>query len=117
MASGGHSIMGIFARKGNGRDKRGPGANGEIQLTSEVEGAIRDLVARDVVEQRRHREDTGEEVAHNLSELLQCVSMNSVQEIDLLINELKALRARLLHDGDRMAREVIDYASLGNAAM
>jgi hypothetical protein len=102
--------MGIFGRKMNGLDRIG----------AEVEGGIRDLVSRDVAEPRRQIANHGndsESVINNLGLLLQRVSVNSVNEIDELIAELKMLREQLQHDGERMAREIVGYASLSQAAM
>ena len=102
--------MGIFGRKMNGLDRIG----------AEVEGGIRELVSRDVAEPRRqianHSNDS-ETVINNLGLLLQRVSLNSVNEIDELISELKILRDQLQNDGERMAREIVGYASLSQAAM
>lgn len=109
----GRPDMGIFGRKVNGLDRIG----------AEVEGGIRELVSRDVAEPRRqianhsnHGNDS-EAVINNLGLLLQRVSVNSVNEIDELIAELKMLREQLQHDGERMAREIVGYASLSQAAM
>ena len=104
--------MGIFGRKMNGLDRIG----------AEVEGGIRELVSRDVAEPRRQIANHGngndsESVINNLGLLLQRVSVNSVNEIDELIAELKMLREQLQHDGERMAREIVGYASLSQAAM
>jgi hypothetical protein len=102
--------MGIFGRKMNGLDRIG----------AEVEGGIRELVSRDVAEPRRQiadRSNDSETVINNLGLLLQRVSLNSVNEIDELISELKMLREQLQHDGERMAREIVGYASLSQAAM
>jgi hypothetical protein len=100
--------MGIFGRKPSGLERIG----------EEVEGGIRDLVSRDVAEPRRQIANTdSESVIHNLGMLLQRVSLNSVNEIDDLISELKMLREQLQHDGERMAREIVGYASLSQAAM
>lgn len=100
--------MGIFGRKANGLEK----------ISAEVEGDIRELISRDVVEARRRLPyDDSESVVNNLGLLLQRVSLNSVQEIDELINELKMLREQLQHDGERMAREIVGYASLSQTAM
>ena len=102
--------MGIFGRKMNGLDRIG----------AEVEGGICELVSCDVAEPRRqianHSNDS-ESVINNLGLLLQRVSINSVNEIDELISELKILREQLQHDGERMAREIVGYASLSQAAM
>lgn len=102
--------MGIFGRKMNGLDRIG----------AEVEGGIRELVSRDVAEPRRQIANHGndsESVINNLGLLLQRVSLSSVNEIDELISELKMLREQLQHDGERMAREIVGYASLSQAAM
>ena len=106
----GRPDMGIFGRKMNGLDRIG----------AEVEGGIRELVSRDVAEPRRQIANHGndsESVINNLGLLLQRVSLNSVNEIDELIAELKMLREQLQHDGERMAREIVGYASLSQAAM
>ena len=102
--------MGIFGRKMNGLDRIG----------AEVEGGIRELVTRDVAEPRRqiaNYSNDSETVINNLGLLLQRVSLNSVNEIDELISELKILREQLQNDGERMAREIVGYASLSQAAM
>jgi len=100
--------MGIFGRKTTGIDKIG----------AEVEGDIRELITRDVVEPRRQLPAyDSETVVNNLGLLLQRVSLTSVQEIDDLINELKMLREQLQQDGERMAREIVGYASLSQTAM
>jgi hypothetical protein len=94
--------------------------NGLDRMGAEVEGGIRELVSRDVAEPRRQIANHGndsESVINNLGLLLQRVSLNSVNEIDELISELKMLREQLQHDGDRMAREIVGYASLSQAAM
>jgi len=100
--------MGIFGQKANGLEKIGAG----------VERDIRKLISRDVVEARRHlpNNDSGT-VVNNLGMLLQRVSLNSVYEIDDLIGKLKMLRQQLQDDGDRMAREIVGYASLSQTAM
>lgn len=99
--------MGIFARKAGGSEK--PAA--------EVEGEIRELVTRDVVEPRRQHPKGGDAVAENLGHLLHSVSAHSVHQIDALIKDLKILREHLLLDSEHMAREIAGYATLGHAAM
>jgi hypothetical protein len=85
-------------------------------LAAEVEGEICELTSREVLESRRQRANDDKMVA-DVSLLLRRVSANSVQQIDGLISELQTLRDRLHHDGERMAREIVDYASLSQAAM
>ena len=63
------------------------------------------------------RANDSEVVGNNLSSLLQRVSVNSVLEIDRLIEELRVLSERLQQDSERIQREVVEYASLSTAAM
>jgi hypothetical protein len=103
----GDSNMSIFNRETTGRE----------QMEAEVEGEIREFVRRDVAGVRRHPENDGKIVADSISSLLQRVSASSVQEIDRLISELKTLRERLHKEGERVQREIVEYASLSRAAM
>jgi len=89
----------------------------ELEKVEEVEGQIREFVRRDVAGLRRQQVNDGEMVANNISSLLQRVSANSVQEIDRLIGELKTLRNRLQHEGERVQREIVEYAGMSQAAM
>jgi len=82
-----------------------------------VEGDIREFVRRDAGSLRRAPEQESEMVAGNISQLLQRVSANSVQEIDRLIGDLQMLRDRLQHEGERVQREIVEYATLSQAAM
>lgn len=84
---------------------------------SEVEGEIREFVRRDVATLRRQPETDSEMVASNISNLLQRVAGTSVQEIDKLIAELQTLRDRLNMEGARVQREIVEYATLSQAAM
>ena len=84
---------------------------------SEVEGEIREFVRRDVATLRRQPESDSEMVASNISSLLQRVSGTSVQEIDKLIGELQTLREMLANEGARVQREIVEYATLSQAAM
>src|SRR5262245_35980786 len=91
-------------------------ANGHRNVRADVEGEISELVSCDVVELRRRLANDGKMVA-DVSLLLQRASVSSVQEIDELISELEILRDQLHDDGERMAREIVDYASLSLMAM
>ena len=84
---------------------------------TEVEGEIREFVRRDVATLRRQPESDSEMVASNISSLLQRVSGTSVQEIDKLISELQTLREMLANEGARVQREIVEYATLSQAAM
>jgi hypothetical protein len=88
------------------------------QAESEVEGEIREFVRRDVASNlRRQPESDSEMVASNISSLLQRVAGTSVQEIDKLIGELQTLREMLHAEGARVQREIVEYATLSQAAM
>src|SRR5258707_3754719 len=84
---------------------------------TQVEGEIREFVRRDVATLRRQPESDSEMVASNISSLLQRVSGTSVQEIDKLISELQTLREMLANEGARVQREIVEYATLSQAAM
>jgi len=89
----------------------------ELDKVSEVEGEIREFVRRDAAAFRRQPESDSEMVAGNISSLLQRVSGSSVQEIDRVIGELQALRETLHNEGARVQREIVEYATLSQAAM
>ena len=89
----------------------------DTSAETEVEGEIREFVRRDVVGVRRQPESDSELVANNINQLLQRVAGTSVQEIDKLITELQTLRDTLQSEAARVQREIVEYASLSQAAM
>ncbi|MGE0035393.1 MAG: hypothetical protein AB7S93_07130 [Xanthobacteraceae bacterium] len=89
----------------------------ESAVETEVEGEIREFVRRDVATLRRHPENDSEMVASNINSLLQRVAGTSIQEIDKLIAELQTLRERLSSEAARVQREIVEYATLSQAAM
>jgi hypothetical protein len=97
---------------------RAPADGGEMMTAeAEVEGEIREFVRRDTAALRGPSEPDGAVVANNIGSLLQRVSGQSVQEIDSLIAELQTLRERLRLEGERVQRNIVEYASLSQAAM
>ncbi len=92
-------------------------AEADKSAETAVEGEIREFVRRDVATLRRNPESDSEMVASNISSLLQRVAGNSVQEIDRLIGELQTLRNMLQNEGARVQREIVEYATLSQAAM
>jgi hypothetical protein len=84
---------------------------------SQVEGEIREFVRRDVATFRRHPESDSEVVANNIGTLLQRVAGTSVKEIDKLIVELQTLRDMLQTESSRVQREIVEFATLSQAAM
>jgi hypothetical protein len=87
-----------------------------VEIFSRVEGEIRDFVRRDLAASRRRLEDCSDLTPGNVDSLLQRLSGTTVQEIDHFIAELQALRQRLQHEATRVEREVVQYASLNEAA-
>ena len=55
--------------------------------------------------------------AENIGNLLRDVSKPSIGEIDNLISELQALRRKLQIDGDRIQRDIAEYAELSQQVM
>jgi hypothetical protein len=84
----------------------------ELNKLAEVEGEIRDFV--------RQREDPGAEgqrVATKLAVLIERVAGQSIEEIDSATAGLQALRGELLVQGERVQREVVEYATRSRSAM
>jgi hypothetical protein len=71
----------------------------DTSVDTEVEGEIREFVRRDVVGLRQR------------------VAGTSVQEIDKLITELQTLRDTLQSEAARVQREIVEYATLSQAAL
>jgi hypothetical protein len=136
--------MSMFKREGGGFDQAEAGVEGEIRdfVRRDVAGLRRPAAKSGSPElgsasgpsssadlgqargsssadlgQARGPMPEGKLVADNLSSLLQRVSVSSVQEIDRLIADLKALRERLQQEGERVQREIVEYASLSQTAM
>ena len=83
---------------------------------AEIEGKIHELVRRDG--QVIRRADGDNEVASgNLGNLVRRVSVNSASEIDNLIRELQLLRDKLVADGQRVEREIVEYAGLSQSVI
>src|SRR5262245_23811494 len=89
----------------------------ELEKIDEVEGEIREFVRRDLAGRRRQHSNDGEMVVENITSLMQRVSLNSVHEIDRLVDELKMLRDQLLQESERVRRKIVEYASLSQTAL
>jgi hypothetical protein len=95
--------------RGRHEDRQGP--------PPEVEGEIRELVRRDVAQLRKAPPEGGCELGvSNLNALIQRVSGTSVLEIEKLIAELQTLRDYLQNEGQRVQREITEYAHMSQAA-
>jgi hypothetical protein len=85
---------------------------------SDLEGEVRDFVRRDAAMLRRHPEtDDSGVLTANIGTLLQRVAGSSIQEIEVIIVELQTLRLRLTTETTRVQREIVDYATLSQAAV
>lgn len=83
-------------------------------VETEVEGKVRELARGDgAVQAGRETEMT----ATNLSSLLRRVSGTSTREIDNLIAELQTLREKLRTDGNRVERDIMEYAALNQSVI
>ena len=58
----------------------------------------------------------GEITADSVRIFMRDVSATTMREISDLITELETLRARLLADGTRAERQILEYARLGESA-
>ena len=83
--------------------------------SSEIAGEIREFARQEVAP--AHASDGEQLPDDNIALLLQRVSGHSVQELDRLISELRAIRNNLQSEGERVSRQVIEYATLSQAAM
>jgi len=61
--------------------------------------------------------DNGEMPTENLNALLGRVSENSMSQIDDLVSDFGRLREKLRTDGERIQREIEEYAALSQQVM
>ena len=62
--------------------------------------------------------ESGDELSgENLGNLLRRASKTSISEVDNLIGELQTLRKKLQTDGDRIQRDIANYAELSQQVM
>jgi len=65
---------------------------------------------------RKSQSEAGEFGVSSLNALIQRVSGTSVMEIEKLIAELQTLRDYLQNEGQRVQREITEYAHMSQAA-
>src|SRR5262245_38666895 len=92
-------------------------AENDQPVKTEVEGEIHEFMRREATNQGRQPENESEVVANELNSLLHGVTGTSVQEIDKLITELQMLRDTLQSEAARVQREIVEYATLSQAAL
>jgi hypothetical protein len=88
----------------------------EMSTSGEFEGEIREFIRKDVAPWRRRPEPANETPGESISMLVQRVAGASMSEIDNAIDELRAMRDYLRTEGERVQREVADYATLSQTA-
>jgi hypothetical protein len=87
--------------------------------TPDVEGKARELARRDFAPRRRvqDRAPDNDLVAGNAGALLGQVTGASLKQIDALIVELQSHRERLLAEGARVQRAIVEYAKMSQSTM
>jgi hypothetical protein len=83
---------------------------------AEIEGNIRELV-RQQSSAIRQSDPASEQATSDLSNLLRQVSLQSTREVDRLIDDLKRLREKLEEQGNRVQRDIVEYASLSQSVV
>ncbi|MGO8924685.1 MAG: hypothetical protein ACLQF4_17315 [Xanthobacteraceae bacterium] len=87
-------------------------SSAEFKATDlDVEENVRTLTNAGAVF-RQGDNSNGDATTSSLSALLRRVSGNSTREIDTLIGDLRDLREKLHSDGERIHREIVEYAAL-----
>ena len=85
-------------------------------LTNNVTAIETDM--RDVLRERKARlSDVSRETDNDYSSLVSGISVRSVQEIDHLIEGLQGLREKLNNDGDRLHRQIAQYAAFSQSVI
>jgi len=87
----------------------------ETSSKSKPTGNIRKLAGAGASVWQAESEDT-QMSAENLGAMLRGVSKTSMEEIDQLIIELQTLLRKLRTDGDRIERDIMEYATLSEQA-
>jgi hypothetical protein len=86
-----------------------------------IEGSTSNVTAfeadmRDVLRARKPRlPDVSRDAANDCSGLVSGISVQSIQEIDHLIEGLQGLRQKLNNDGDRLQQAIAQYAALSQS--
>jgi len=88
----------------------------DLKQNSDIEDNVRTL-AHNSAAFRQGDSGNGEATASSLSALLRRVSGTSTREIDGLIGDLRDLREKLRTDGDRIHRDIVEFAALSQQVM
>ena len=93
--------------------------NTDQATANTVEGNIRELARRDVsfLNPTRNETTPGKDpTIENLDVLIRQIAGDSMDEIDRVIRELESVRDMMRMEGERVSRELADYAGLSHAA-
>ena len=91
---------------------------GERNASQEFEGEIREFIRRDISQRRqRPANATQDSSVDNVANLIERVSSVSVNEIDRVIGELEQIRDTLRSEGERVRRELTNYAGLSQSTV
>ena len=80
-----------------------------VKPVAEIEGAIREFVRKDVGNTSVEAKDTGDATA-NVNSLVQRAA--SLRDLQSLIGELQQLHDFMQSEGERLEREISEYAQL-----
>jgi hypothetical protein len=80
-----------------------------VKPVAEIEGAIREFVRKDIGHSSAEAKDTGETTANVNSLVGRATSLRDLQS---LIGELQQLHDFLASEGERLEREISEYAQL-----
>ena len=90
------------------------------QATTNIEGAIRDVLRRDTRFPRQQRAEVDADARRGVGDqdaLILRVANASTEEIDRLIFELQSVRDMLRREGERVNGDLASYASLNQHLM
>ena len=86
------------------------------QPEQKLEAEIRELAPKDSSHTNQISDDV-QLATNNLDALMRRMSLTSTREIDRLISELKVLRDKINTDGDRVERQLADYAEFNQSVI
>jgi hypothetical protein len=89
----------------------------EPASTHEAESEIHGIARAESAAPRPQQGRLGDLVGNEAHALVERVSTSSANEIDKLIGQLQTLREFLRNEGQRIQREIADYAHLGDAML
>jgi hypothetical protein len=84
---------------------------------SELEGNVRTVVWPSAPASRAVESEDTQMSPGDLAAALREISRVSMDEVDLLIRELQTLRRKLQTEGERIQRDITEYATLSTQAM